>query len=90
MNDPDLHHVLVGRLITTARAHHTATGGVNPQWAQWYAEYLLDDLNNTLGTDLETADLADWLDRADRRYNEESPDTSWPKAYATWLLDDFT
>lgn len=70
-----------------ARAHHEATGGDNPGWARWYAEHLIDDVNRTLGSDMEADELAGWLVEADRRYTEESPSQSWPKAYAGWLIE---
>ena len=71
-----------------ARAHHEATGGVNPGWARWYAEHLIEDVNRTLGSEMELDELEGWLVEADRRYTEDSPSQSWPKAYAGWLLED--
>ncbi len=79
--------MLVDHLITTAQAHHAATGGLNPQWADWYAERLVDEVNDALNTEVSIDDLAAWLGEADRRYQEESPEMSWPKAYAEWLLE---
>ncbi len=76
----------MGYLITTADAHHEATGGVNPQWAGWYAEHLIGDVNRVLDADMSVEELAAWLIEADRRYREEDPEMSWPKAYASWLL----
>jgi len=88
MPDPDLHAELVGHLVDTARSHHAATGGANPDWAEWYAEHLIDNLNETLGTEMTVGSLAEWLEEADRRYNGSDQDVSWPKAYATWLLEE--
>ena len=59
---------IVGHLVATAKAHHAATGGVNPQWAKWYAEHLVDDLNEALGSNMEVGELESWLIEADRRY----------------------
>jgi hypothetical protein len=84
--EPSLHHEVVGVLINTAKAHHDATGGPNPQWAEWYAEHAVDDLNRLLGSDMTAIELAEWLALADLRYREENPEESWPKAYASWLL----
>jgi hypothetical protein len=81
---------IVGYLVATARAHHAATGGVNPQWAQWYAEHLLDDLNRALQADMDESELEAWLTAADRRYRDEPQTRSWPKAYAAWLQADYT
>lgn len=86
MTESTLHHDVAGMFAGAARAHHEATGGANPGWAQWYAQHLVDDLNDALGSDLTSDALADWLVDADRRYQEESPSESWPKAYAHWIL----
>ncbi len=83
----DTFHELVGHLIDTARAHHEATGGVNPEWAQWYAERLLEHVRDLVDEEMTVDDLAAWLEDADRRYQEESPEISWPKAYAGWLQE---
>jgi hypothetical protein len=80
---------LVGYLIETAKAHHAATGGVNPQWARWYAEHLLDDLSSNLDADMDLDQLESWLIAADERYRQEPQDVSWPKAYAAWLREDY-
>lgn len=81
------HHDLVGLFIATAQAHHRETGGVNPQWAQWYAEHLVEDLNRVADEEMTVEELTTWLEGADRRYREEEPEQSWPKAYASWLLE---
>ena len=79
---------IVGYLVATAAAHHAATGGVNPQWAGWYATNLVDDLNSVFSSEIEVDELADWLAEADHRYRNEPQTSSWPKAYATWLIED--
>lgn len=79
---------LVGQFVDTANAHHEATGGTNPNWAEWYAERLLDPVNELLGSEMSLAELTAWLVEADRRYRDEEPDRSWPKAYANWMLAD--
>jgi hypothetical protein len=80
---------IVGYLVATARAHHAATGGVNAQWARWYADHLVDDLNTALQTNLEVGQLERWLTEADRRYTEEPQTSSWPKAYTSWLIAEY-
>ena len=80
---------IVSHLVATAKAHHAATGGVNPEWAHWYAEHLVDDLNSVLSSDIEADELADWLAGADRRYRSEPQTSSWPKAYSVWLIEKY-
>ena len=84
--DPSLHHEVVVLLIKTAEAHHAATGGPNPRWAEWYAEHAADSLNRLLDSEMTVSELAEWLAQADMRYRKENPAASWPKAYASWLL----
>ena len=71
----------------TARAHHQATGGVNPGWANWYAGYLEPRIGNHLGTDLPRDTLAAWLTEADEAQRSQAPDTPWPAYYAQFFLD---
>lgn len=75
--------------MTTAQAHHSATGGDNPDWAHWYAERMMGGVNETLGVSLEFHELAHWLLEADRRYRSDDQDEGWPKAYARWMIEDF-
>ncbi len=88
VRDTETYRTLVGYFVAAARAHHEATGGVNPQWAEWYAEHLIDDVNDTLDSHMGIDELAEWLVEADRRYRGEDQELSWPKAYASWLLPD--
>lgn len=87
VSDRSTHHDLVGLLVRTAKAHHAATGGPNPDWASWYAEHAVDRVNELLDHEMSVAELAAWLHEADTRYRAEEPEESWPKAYASWLLD---
>lgn len=89
MEERDQFVELVGHLVATARAHHSATGGDNPDWAHWYAERMLDDVNATLATSVEFHALAHWLLDADRRYRSDDQEEGWPKAYARWMIEDF-
>lgn len=79
---------LMGVLVQTSRAHHAATGGPNPRWAEWYANHAIQEVNRLLGSEMTVGDLEAWLFGADRRYTSEQPDQSWPRAYATWLLEE--
>ena len=75
-------------MVRTAQAHHAATGGVNPQWAEWYAEKMVDELNQAQSRQWSTSDLAAWLTAADERYRSSDQDVSWPHAYADWMLEE--
>ena len=80
---------IVGYLVATAKTHHAVTGGVNPEWARWYAEHLIDDLSSVLSSEIEIDELADWLAEADDRYRSDPQTSSWPKAYAAWLIEEY-
>ena len=88
MSERDNVEGLVELLKETARAHHKATGGVNPAWAEWYAEHMIDDLNNFSRKQMSIDELSSWLADADRRFRAETPEMSWPRAYANWILDE--
>jgi hypothetical protein len=88
MTDSDVNKDLKVALVKAAQGHHAATGGVNPNWADWYAEHLVEDVNRLLGTDKTVDELAGWLSSADERYRSEDPEASWPHAYADWLVED--
>lgn len=89
MADTETFDALVDCLVDTANAHHAATGGTNPGWARWYAEHSLDRVSRALGVEWTVDQLEVWLVEADRRYREADQPRSWPKMYATWLLDEF-
>jgi hypothetical protein len=59
MSDAEARSELVGYLVTTAKAHHKATGGVNPQWAECYTEHLITDVNRVLNADMSVDELAE-------------------------------
>jgi len=88
MSNTNLIDQLARLLANTARAHHAATGGATPGWSRWYAEQLVDDVNDLLRTDVAASELETWLTDADRRYREESHVMSWPNAYAGWLVTE--
>lgn len=70
----------------TARAHHEATGGVNPGWADWYAEHLHSDIAEFVGYQPTIETIAGWLARADEIHRAERADEKWPPVYAELIL----
>ena len=90
MADHEGRDELVGLLVGAANAHHEATGGDSDDWANWYADHLIHDVNRLLGTHLKVRQLESWLASADDRYRSQPQDVSWPKAYASWLRSDFS
>lgn len=88
MSNDQIRDRLIAILIRTAQAHHLAMGGVNEEWANWYAERAVDDVNELLDLQLNIEEFAGWLEEADSRYRSEEPGMSWPKAYADWFLTE--
>jgi NAD(P)H-hydrate epimerase len=80
---------LAALLRETGRAHHDAfaqTDGVDPDWAGWYAAFLLPRLEVFGGLGLDARGLARALLEAEARQKVESPDADWPTYYAARLL----
>ena len=88
MADENLYRSLVGLFIETAEAHHRATGGPNPQWADWYAHHMIDSFNALTGSEMSEEELRDWLVAADERYNSEPQEKKWPLAYGEWMAEE--
>lgn len=86
----NLYRSLVGLFIETAEAHHEATGGPNPQWADWYANRMIDSLREVSGTEMTETELRDWLVAADRRFRAEPQEKKWPMAYAEWMAEELS
>lgn len=75
--------------VQTGRAHHEATGGINPGWAQWYAEYLHPRLGDVVGLSPSVEDIERWITSADEEYRRVQPAESWPRYYVELFLKEF-
>ncbi len=77
-------------LRETAHRHHaaySASDGVDPEWAMWYARYLQARLGSRLGEIPTRADLVYLLVGADRAFQERATNgADWPEAYAAAIL----
>ena len=77
-------------LHEAAETHHTVyriTDGDDPDWASWYADWLLDlsELADALGARPVRSHLVHALVELDRSYTAESPDEHWEEWYAARL-----
>jgi hypothetical protein len=88
MVDESAQRGLARLLATTARAHHEATGGINEEWAQWYAEYLADRIDEFVGFSPSVEIIGEWLVAADDKQRAEDPEGRWPPAYARFILEE--
>jgi hypothetical protein len=77
-------------LHEAAETHHVVyriSDGDDPDWASWYADWLLDlsELPEVLGARLVRSHLVHALVELDRAYAAESPDERWEDWYASRL-----
>ena len=81
---------LAGLLREAGAAHHrafAATNGDDPDWAHWYAQYLVPRLQGLLERERDVDGLALRLTRLDEEHRVAAPDEAWPEYYARRLLE---
>jgi hypothetical protein len=91
-NEPVL--AVAALLHEAAETHHVvyrSTDGDDPDWASWYADWLLDhsELAELLGARPIRSHLVHALVRLDRDYTIDGPSERWEDWYATRLTDEF-
>lgn len=83
---------LVDLLRAAGEAHHRAyltADGDDPEWASWYAEFLLEPMR-ALGFETPSlAVLTEALSNAQTSYAEQAPEIDWPTYYAQDLWQRF-
>ena len=81
-------------LHEAAETHHVVhriTDGDDPDWASWYADWLLDhsELGELLGARPVRSHLVHALVELDRDYTSGGPSERWEDWYARRLTDEF-
>ncbi len=81
-------------LHEAGETHHRVyriVDGDDPDWASWYAEWLinLSELTQILGTKPVRSELVWLLVQLDRDYTAEGPDAPWPQWYAERVVGHF-
>jgi hypothetical protein len=81
---------LTDLLHEAAETHHTVyriVDGADPDWASWYADWLLDlsELSDVLGRRPVRSHLVHALVQLDRDYTAASPSERWEEWYAERL-----
>ena len=81
-------------LHEAAETHHVVwriTDGDDPDWASWYADWLLDlsELSALLGTKPVRSHLVHALVELDRAHVASGADERWEEAYARGLAERF-
>ena len=90
----EAHPTVAGLLHEAAETHHVVyriTDSDDPDWASWYADWLLDhsELADLLGRRPIRSHLVHVFVKLDREYVAESPSESWEDWYAERLTDEF-
>ncbi len=85
-----LHESIAALLREAAETHHVVyriTDGDDPDWASWYADWLLSlsELPELLGARPVRSALVHALVQLDRDYGAVSPDQQWEAWYAERL-----
>ncbi|HEX4519993.1 MAG TPA: hypothetical protein VH063_10475 [Gaiellaceae bacterium] len=82
---------LLHEVSETHHAVYRIVDGDDPDWASWYADWLLNlsELPAILGTKPVRSALVYELVRLDRAFTAELRDESWERYYATSLLRTF-
>jgi hypothetical protein len=81
-------------LHEAAETHHVVyriTDGDDPDWASWYADWLLDhsELPDELGSAPVRSHLVHALVQLDHDYMAAGPDEVWEDWYAARLVEQF-
>ena len=82
-------------LEEVSETHHRVfriTDGVDPDWASWYADWLLhlSELPRFLGATPVRSELVYTLVQLDKDYTANTPDEPWPSYYARELVQRFS
>ena len=82
-------------LEEAAETHHRVyriTGGVDADWASWYAEWLLrlSELPTLLGATPVRSELVYMLVKLDKEHTASRGVESWPEFYASRLVERFS
>ncbi len=72
----------------TGEAHHAAfadSGGVDPEWPIWYADYLYERLVTLLEVSFTKSELIYLIVMADGDLRQRAPGARWPAYYARFF-----
>ena len=79
-------------LKQSGRAHHQAfieVNGADDDWPIWYADYLVDKLNQLLSTSLTRTQIVVLLVELDQQQKATAPDANWTEFYAKELVNRY-
>ncbi len=88
--DTKMRDQIVELLAETGRAHDEAfspSGGDDPDWPIWYADYARDRFAERFGIDYTRSQLVYCLMNADMEHQARAPDTDWQEFYADQFME---
>lgn len=75
-----------------AEAHHkafAATQGEDPDWPIWYADHVLDKMQQMLNAKFTKSELIYLLVLADKENGSFAPGAYWPRFYANFIISRY-
>jgi hypothetical protein len=93
MDDRELIKQLETLFRETGQAHHEAfveTGGEDPEWPLWYAQYALEKLQELLNVGLTKSQLVYLLIAASNEQQVRAPGADWARYYARFFQERYT
>ena len=81
---------LASLLKKAGNAHHeaySASDGVDPEWASWYAPYLQASIGDRLGRKITRSELVYLLIKAEHEQAAAGDKSAWPTYYAGVILE---
>ncbi len=92
MGDPRLEQQLEDLFRKASEAHHQAfieTGGQDPDWPLWYADYALERLRALLDVPLSKSQLVYLLVAASNEQRGKAPGADWARYAARFLAQRY-
>jgi hypothetical protein len=92
---PSKEHQVGALLHEAAETHHVVyriTDGDDPDWASWYADWLIDlsELPSLLGSKPVRSHLVHLLVELDRAYAQEAATGAWEDFYARRIIEELS
>jgi hypothetical protein len=92
VGDPQLEHRLEDVFREAGEAHHQAfigTGGDDPEWPLWYADYVLERLRTLLDAEFTKSQLVYLLITASAEQRLKAPGADWAWYYARFFQERY-
>jgi hypothetical protein len=92
IGDSKLEHQLEDVFRQAGEAHHEAfieTGGEDPEWPLWYADYALEKLRTLLDAEFTKSQLVYLLIAASKEQQVKAPGADWAQYYARFFQERY-